>query len=89
MTNGHICEHTEEYAGACHRCRFPMKPRAVKFIGSMREWMLLYRQQILQRRRSLLDIVEITKSIADNEERNFMIMCPNGLKISVELSRSI
>lgn len=89
MKNSRCCEHTEEKAGPCHKCRFPMQPRPVKFVGGTREWVLLYKQRILQRCRSLLDMVEITKGIADNHEHNFMIMCPNGLKISVELVRSL
>lgn len=89
MKNPRCCEHTEENAGPCLRCRQPMMPRSVKFVGSKREWLLLYRGQLLQRVISLISMVDIMKHISDEDERHFMIMCPNGVKISVDLARML
>ena len=90
MNHAHCCEHTEEDSGACEKCRHPMLPRPVKFVGSKREWILLYGHQILKRCKSLSDILDITKNIGDdNYGFEFMIMCPNAAKLSIEVVREL
>lgn len=89
MKNPRCCEHTEENAGPCLRCRQPMQPRPVKFVGSKQEWKLMWQGKILRGARSLSDMLEIMVHVGEEQERYFMMMCPNGVKLSVEVARKL
>lgn len=88
MKNPRCCEHTEENTGPCLRCRQPMTPRPVKFIGK-KEWGLMWMGRFLHRQRgtTLSDILDVMKHVEEREERRFMIMCPNGVKLSIGVAR--
>jgi hypothetical protein len=66
-----------------------MEPRGVKFVGSKREWLLLYSGRILQRAKTLSDILEVMKHVEEKEERSFRIGCPNGIRLSIEMARTV
>ena len=91
MKNPRCCEHTEENNGPCLRCRNPMLPRPVKFVGSRKEWGLTWMGRFLHRQRGtiLADILDVMKHVAEKEERHFMVMCPNGVKLSIEVAREL
>ncbi len=90
MLHGHQCEHTPKGNGACDRCRYAMKPRAVGFVGSKRDWLLQYKGRMLQRGKTLGDLLKMMVGVGNNlEDRNFMITCPNGVRLSIEVARGL
>lgn len=81
----HSCEHLA--SGACTHCRFPMEPRSVKFIGGKKDWLLLFRGRVLKGCETLHDALKQVMKISD--KREFQIMSPNGVKMSLEVARMV
>lgn len=88
MKKGHNCEHMKEL-GACSKCSYPLAPRPAKFVAGKKDWLLLYKDNILQQGRTLSDLLIMVKGVVGRTEKNFMINCPNGVGLSLGVAREL
>lgn len=86
-----VCEHVEE--GACEKCRRPKAVRAAKFVGE-KVWRLLFtrsggRPAVLQVERTLEKLLLISAMVMVEDEHEFQVMAPGGVRLSLEVARAL
>lgn len=81
------CEHMDDKErGACRSCLEPMLPKPARFVGSKRPWSIEFGGYHLK------DYVSLNKVLVDTAEigwEGYMLVTPNGMKLSIEVGRMI
>ena len=78
------CAHMKR--GACYSCLDPTRPKYAKYLGDKRSWGLLFRTLMLK------SYPTLHKLLAETAKENwdeFLIVAPNGVKLSIEVGRMI
>ena len=83
----HECEHMDaDTMGACRNCLEPMRPKPSRFVGTKLPWGLEFKGHHLK------DYATLNKALVETAQENwedYMLISPNGLRLSIEVGRMI
>ena len=84
----HECEHRGEKDGfgACRSCLEPMRPRPSRFMGSQKPWGIEFRGHLIK---SYVSLNKVLVETAEMLWEDYMLIAPNGMRLSIEAGRMI